>query len=460
MRFELKAAALLAAITMLAGCAGMAFKDASETNTIAAYEKFLAKHGDSEMGPEAKRRIDQLYFDKAEAAGTIAAFETYVKQRRNSALVPEAKRRIDALHFKNAETTGTIEAYESYLRSQRDGALVPEAKRRTDELYFKRAETEGTIAAYQAYVAKRGDSAQVPEAKRRIEQLSDDQDWAAAGKAESVDLYRQFLERHPASSRAEVAKTRMGLLEEYRVGWEAVQRKPTVAGLRNYQKQHPESPYREKAAEIAQDIEGRNIVDLLEAGRIEVDASGDGIENLTIRVRKTAPYPVTVLVPVGTYFVSLRDKVQDMVVVAESKLAVSADGWKNASLAVACANKPKDIPDTNDKFKVARAPKLEDLARLMSSIKNVNANFGTRQAAVWIVTDDVSFKELGVLVTQFETPPYGSDRLIKAPEAAWAMKMCADAGIDISAKRIWRDRAEIMKGLPAGALKKWLTGKN
>jgi hypothetical protein len=93
----------------------------------------------------------------------------------------------------------------------------------------------------------------------------------------------------------------------------------------------------------------------------------------------------------------------------------------------------------------------------MSSIKNVNANFGTRQAAVWIVTDDVSFKELGVLVTQFETPPYGSDRLIKAPEAARAMKMCADAGIDITAKRIWRDRAEIIKGLPAGTLKTWIS---
>jgi hypothetical protein len=460
MRFEMKAVVLLMTMAMLAGCAGMAFKSASEVNTIASYEEFLAEHADSENAPEAKRRIDSLYFNKAEAVGTIAAYESYVKQRRDSALIPEAKRRIDKLYFSKAEAAGTIAAYEAYVQQRSDSALVPEAKQRIDALYFKQAETAGTIAAYEAYVQQRSDSASVPEAKRRIKRLSDDEDWAAAQKNDTVDAYRQFVGRHPDSPRVQDAETRTGLLEKYRGGWEAALRKPATQGFKNYYQQYPESPYRERAVVIIRDMEGRNIVDLLEEQKIEVESSGDGIENLTIRVRKSVPYPVVVLVPVGTYFTSFRESVQDMVVVAESKVPVSSDAWKSVSLAVACANKPKDIPSSSDKFGVSRSPKREDLARLMPSLKKVNANFGTRQAAVWIVTDDVSFSELGVLVTQFETYPYARERVIKAAEAAGAMKICDDAGIDISGKRIWRDRAEIVKGLPAGPLKTWLSKRN
>ena len=387
MRVESKIAVLMA-VAILSGCAGMAFKHAAETNTVAAYKEFLAEHGDSDKAPEAKRRIDALYFKQAEAAGTIAAYEAYVQQRSDSELVPEAK--------------------------------------------------------------------------RRIEQLRDEADWSAAQKSDTIEAYHGYVDRHPGSPRAQEATTRAELMEKFKDGWDAALRNPTVGGMEAYSRKHPGSPYLKHAAAVIQNMKGRNIVDLIDDGIIEVESKGDGIENLTVRARRSVSYPVTMLMPVGTFFTSRRDSVQDMVTTAGEKLVVSSDGWKSVSLAVACANRPKEIPDSSNKFDIVRSPRQEDLARLMPFLEKAKVNFGTRQAAVWIVTDDASFEELGALVTQFETYPYRTERMIKEMEAARAMKICGDAGIDIIKKRIWRDRAAIAKGLPAGAgaLKTWLQKTN
>jgi len=36
------------------------------------------------------------------------------------------------------------------------------------------------------------------------------------------------------------------------------------------------------------------------------------------------------------------------------------------------------------------------------------------------------------------------------------MKICADAGIDITRKKIWKDRWTVLHGLPDDKLKNWL----
>ncbi len=40
-----------------------------------------------------------------------------------------------------------------------------------------------------------------------------------------------------------------------------------------------------------------------------------------------------------------------------------------------------------------------------------------------------------------------------------AMKLCDEAGIDITRKAIWRDRDRILAGLDASHVKDWLTHK-
>jgi hypothetical protein len=92
-----------------------------------------------------------------------------------------------------------------------------------------------------------------------------------------------------------------------------------------------------------------------------------------------------------------------------------------------------------------------ELAQLMPVLDKAGAGTRVKQAAVWIVTDNADYDDLGILVS---SP--GNTRAIGPEATALAMKICADAGIDITKKNIWRDCETIISKLPAGELKKWL----
>jgi TolA-binding protein len=482
---------VLLAVVSLAGCAGMAFRSAAETDTIVAYEKFLADHATSENAPEAKRRLDELYFQKAEKDGSIRAYQDYLRNRPDSALVPEAKQRIDKIRFGRAEQIGTVQAYDTfvkehsessfaaeakrradeldfkavertnwahvyadYITRRPDSALVPEAKRRIDDLEFRAAEVKGTIAAYEEYVAQRPESARVTEARQRIEQMSDAEDWAGARDSNVVDAYDRFIARHPASSHVPEATERKAELEKYRKGWEALSHGPTLKRFEDYLRQNPNSPYAENATSIIQDMKGRHIAELAEKKIIEVEPKGGGIEWVNIRLRTKTPYPVKVLIPVGTFFVSAQESAQNMVATGGRELVLSSGQWASVSVPAACANRPKDIPDSEDTFSVVRSPHQEELARLMPALAKAGADTATTQAAVWIVTDDASYGDLGILVASYNGMPGG--RIIDEEEAALAMKICDQAGIDITGKQIWSDREEILEGIGPGPVRTWL----
>jgi hypothetical protein len=145
-----------------------------------------------------------------------------------------------------------------------------------------------------------------------------------------------------------------------------------------------------------------------------------------------------------------------MVTTAESKVRLAGDDWQQVSVSAACANRPRDIPRSADTFTVQRSPHQKELARLMPVLDKARVDYATRQAAVWIVTDNASYSDLGILVSRRGYQSFGGTRTIKEAEAARAMKICDEAGIDVTRKRIWSDRQWIIQGLEDGELKDWV----
>ncbi len=208
-----------------------------------------------------------------------------------------------------------------------------------------------------------------------------------------------------------------------------------------------------------QDLEGRNIVDLLSEKKIEIETSGSGIQNIRLKVRRLVPHPITVTIPVGTYFVSQSPSSQNMVTTAEKKLTLRNDDWLSTSPPAACANRSRDIPGDDDSFTVRRSAHQEELARLMPVLEKARASYAVRQAAVWIVTDNADYGDLGILISRPAFQPFGGTRQIREPETAQAMRICEEAGMDITGKAIWGDREKILAGLEEGDLKTWLEQK-
>jgi hypothetical protein len=199
-----------------------------------------------------------------------------------------------------------------------------------------------------------------------------------------------------------------------------------------------------------------DLVDLLAQKKIQVEVVGSDIETVTMRIRRTGNEPLTVDIKAGTFYESSNADAQNMVGTEPQSVQLTDSTWTTLTLPAACASRPRDIPSDSDKFAVKRLPGGSELAIAMRAIAAAHPSTAVIQAAVWIISDDADYDDLGELVETTGYSAAGGTRVINEPEAAQAMRMLDRAGINLREKRIWQDRQTIANGVKDKALAAWL----
>lgn len=428
------------------------WSDAQNANTVEGFERYMQLHGGGEHVGEAKDSIEALHWQEATTANTVEGFERYVQLHGEGKHVGEAKDNIESLHWQEETTANTVEGFERYVQFHGEGKHAGEARDNIELLHWQKASTVNTVEGFERYIQLHAEGKHAGEARDSIESLH----WRQATAANTIRSYRAYVSAHPQGRFAQEAETKASALHTDDAPYETALRSGTEAPLRQFLSDFPGHRKEPDAQQAIKDItEGRDIVEFLREKKIEIEAQGSGIQSVGVRIRKLVPYPITVRVPVGSYFVSSRQSAQNMVTTAESKVRLTGDDWRRVSVSAACANRPRDIPGSDDTFTVQRSPHQEELARLMPVLNKAGVGYATRQAAVWIVTDNADYSDLGILVSRSHFALLGT-RQINAYESARAMKICDDAGIDVKRKAIWRDRQTILSTLEDEELKKWL----
>jgi len=189
---------------------------------------------------------------------------------------------------------------------------------------------------------------------------------------------------------------------------------------------------------------------------VKAEAAGDSIEFVEVRLRSLVDRTVEVKIPPGTFFVASSSSVQNMVATEETTVTLQDDDWHSARVPAACANMRRDIPGEGDSFQIKPSPAKKDLEKLAPFL--AQEDYPVRQAAVWIVTDNADYDDLGILV-ESSLQGLGGTRVINEDEAARAMRLLSEAGINVKSKRIWQDRQKILRGVKDPDLKAWLAGQ-
>ncbi len=306
-----------------------------------------------------------------------------------------------------------------------------------------------------AAIEERLIQAETAGSRGAVEQLR----WADAKSAGTFAAYRIYLETYPGGRYVQDARTRQAALLCDDAPFALVSQEGTREALERFLLEYPGHRRELEARELLRSLDGYDIVDLLDKRMIEVEPVGSGIQRVAVKVRRLVPHGVTVKVPVGTFFVSERAGTQNMVATAECQETLTTDEWITLSVPSACANHSRDVPAFRDRFTIQHSAHSLDLVRLMPVLDKAQVSYGVRQAAVWIVTDNVSYYHLGRLVRGASWMPIDGSRVIRHYEAGQAMKICDEAGIDITQKAIWQDRATILEGLQDADLKIWLEAK-
>ena len=303
-----------------------------------------------------------------------------------------------------------------------------------------------------AMVGQRDISEASKAALRRIDPSGDRADWAEAARTNTVAAYRGYLSGHPTGFRTSDASQILAreLSDDRPVS--AAFRRGTEQALKEFVAAYPGHARSGEVERILVDLHRpRDIVDLLDERKIEVQVTGAGIQNVSVRVRKLVEYPLSVRVPVGSYFVA-GGRSQNMVATEQRDVRLINDEWQSLSLDAACANRPLPVPTGSETFSVRRPTHAEQLARVASAFVGGSLPFSVRQAAVWIVTDNATYSELGVLVR-------GRARIIREIDTARAMKILEESGVDLTSKAIWRDRQAILSGVKDPQIRKWLEAR-
>jgi hypothetical protein len=196
----------------------------------------------------------------------------------------------------------------------------------------------------------------------------------------------------------------------------------------------------------------QNIVDLVEQGIITFTITSGAINELGLEVQNITDQPLQIEIPVGTYFENLDPETQNMVILHQASTSIKPFGQAEILLDAACANLHLNEPTQEDTFTILRAPNSELLTEIVNKLVTAKVEYPVEQAAVWIVTDDATYDELGLLV---EGSRFGSS-IINENDALRAMMLVEDAGLDIRSYVIWQDRTQLVGMVNETDLSDWL----
>ncbi|HOV67300.1 MAG TPA: hypothetical protein PLI31_02950 [Methanoregulaceae archaeon] len=196
-------------------------------------------------------------------------------------------------------------------------------------------------------------------------------------------------------------------------------------------------------------VTGTTITALMDQGAISVTGRGSTLELAGLKIRNLRAVPLSFTVPIGTYLDSEDDEVQDMVTTETLQVNLAASEEREVLVWAACAQMTREIPTHDDSFTIEAAPPDAELVPILKALEKAGGNRAMFQAAVSIITDDATFKDLTEFILD-------GNQMIDENIAGTAMMVIDYNGVDITTKAIWDDREEILEGITVASLRSWL----
>lgn len=210
-----------------------------------------------------------------------------------------------------------------------------------------------------------------------------------------------------------------------------------------------------EAASPSSEVPAQHIVDLVEQKLITTRITGIGMDSLALNVRNTSAQMLQVEIPAGTYFVARNPQVQNMVARGATSFTLEPLQMRDIQIEAACANVRRAEPGSTDTFGILRASEQPELGKLIATLNSARVLYPVEQAAIWIVTDDASYDDLGMLVGGSR---YG-EALIGENEALRAMMLVSRSGLDITTYAVWAERDKLALKVSEADLIAWLAGQ-
>ena len=202
-------------------------------------------------------------------------------------------------------------------------------------------------------------------------------------------------------------------------------------------------------------IPSYNLFEAISERHVEVTASGQGAEAVSLTIQRMRPDPMVITLPVGTYFKALGST-SDMIARRDGVITLEEDGPQTWRLLARTVNRNRPVPVAEDGFDIHRADEQAPLRNVMWQFQGMSLHpmIGSviEELALWIVSENAGYDDL---VAHASRVPIPAEQAI-----ALAAAYTDSAGIDITQKQIWADRDKFVPALTDEALKKVFEARN
>jgi hypothetical protein len=126
-----------------------------------------------------------------------------------------------------------------------------------------------------------------------------------------------------------------------------------------------------------------DVFDLIDAGLLDLHASGAGIDAVRIALRLRTKNWCGVEIPVGTRFAAEDGKWQNMIAIAPFRIELRDGKWHQGAVLVACLNSTRATPTRECRFRVERPCADDDVGRLIRALGEQKVDPVHWQQHIW-----------------------------------------------------------------------------
>ncbi len=134
----------------------VAFKKASEENSIGSYQNFITKYPQANEIPSAIENRDKLAFDLAKNENSIKSYKDFISSYPNAKQINEAWSTIYDLDFIVTKELNTASAYYKHISNYPKSSHYSEVKQLSYECEFNENVVIGNIDSYRKFVDRFG----------------------------------------------------------------------------------------------------------------------------------------------------------------------------------------------------------------------------------------------------------------------------------------------------------------
>jgi hypothetical protein len=143
-------------------------------------------------------------------------------------------------------------------------------------------------------------------------------------------------------------------------------------------------------------MQSRNIVDLVDQGLITFFITVGSLNALDLQVENNSAEPLRMTIRSATFFDNSDTSSKNMVVLDTFTALLQSHGQGDFNLDVTCANLHLTKPSQADTCLMKRVTTPLEMVKVIDELNSSTVDHAVEQAAIWNVTDDATFDQLGI----------------------------------------------------------------